>query len=1016
MGQLNEKEDPDKILSEINTFEESLKEENKTSTKTFNYAKNIIKEFQTYKLILDKIPKKKFGLSPLRKKIENNDNNNTNNENYDKNKIEEINHKFERVNKWIKMAKTPYYNNFHYIFQKIKRGSKEKDLVKRKKKLSYMGSSKNIKNGLKEKDIKNYRPRKQTDAEEFLNNDNTDLVIVTKKYKKTNSFDNSSLISNHENNNQKKNTGSRVNSFLDNYTDKKIEEKIVLFYLNNKSKFQERVFKGPPDSFRWISWCIVNEVPLDRDINIYNYYLTIDLENENKERIIRDIERTFSDQNISKDELRKKETSLYNVLKAFWNLDKEVGYCQGMNLMVGFLLLVSEGNELDCFYLLISNFSTTFKERKKNDFSFRGLYSEEFPLLYFLNFIFDNLLAENEPEIKNHLDEMGITYDLWIGQWFQTLFTIVLPINWCKRLWDCIYTDNIYFIVKFGIAFTRLIKNEIMEKNEEIDIIEFFKELKKYSLCPENKFLEQKIDINLLILKANKIKLDPEEYIKLFKKNGDNFDEFNKKMEKNNKISYLLEYGNHMVSDYKAKHRNTILFRSTIKEENIEEDKVININQIQGEVPSIKKDKKENEKKIIKNEKKNVKNEEQNSNQYYDPKDKKIKININKSIMENVKIFESKNDDNNQVKMNKINFKESSIEKKKNNSNYTNNNKKTSPNFNTDQKSNYTNTPYKHDQVKIPKIEISACVNTAKKETDDLSRYNKFLNKNYFPQTENQNKQQNFYKNLNSQENQKNINNINQNNLYQNYFENIYNQQNQQITNSPFKNQYYLNQVIPTNVKNNNLVGNDNINNKNMSNNNLKLKVIHIDNTIKYNNINNNNIYNNINNNLNNNYNYFNIINNNINMTNFNNFNLNNNINSNIESNSNINYKVNKNYNNSNFNNNINNIYYDNLGYKVNYTMNINANNNYNYNNINYINNNITKENKEEINNNITNNNLNNYDIYNNINNNDINNNQFQDSQTNVYYNYAPNQNQQKMCKVIKLYDANQQNNIDIKK
>ena len=36
-----------------------------------------------------------------------------------------------------------------------------------------------------------------------------------------------------------------------------------------------------------------------------------------------------------------------------------------MNLLVGFMLIISEGNELDTFYLLISNFSSTFIKRKK---------------------------------------------------------------------------------------------------------------------------------------------------------------------------------------------------------------------------------------------------------------------------------------------------------------------------------------------------------------------------------------------------------------------------------------------------------------------------------------------------------------------------------------------------------------------------------------------------------------------------------------------------------------------------
>ena len=842
MGQANEKEDPIQLLEKINFFEKKLKYENITSDKSFNFAKNIINEYQNYKSKIDNIPKKIFGIAPLNKKTELK----KNGENYDKNKVEEINHNYERINKWIKMAKTPYINNLHFIFQKIRGGSKEKK-NKNKKKMSFVGSMKN----LKDKDISNCKIRKQTEGDKssWLKNDNCDVVIKKKKLKKNNSCDNSSVVSNDNDNNKKYKD-------MDDYTDKKIEEKIALFYLNNKSKFLERVSKGPPNSFRWISWCIINDIPLEREMDIYNNYLTIELKKENKDAIIRDIERTFSDKNINNKELREKETSLYNILKAFWNLDKEVGYCQGMNLIVGFLLLISEGNELDTFYLLISNFSSTFKERKKYNYSFRGLFLEEFPLLYFLNFIFDILLEENIPEVKKHLDEMGITYDLWIGQWFQTLFTIILPVNWCKRVWDCIYSDNIYFLVKFGIAFTGLIKSEILEKTEEINIIDFFKDLKKYSLCPENKFLEEKSDINSLILKSNKIKLDPEEYIKLYKKKEEEiYNEFNLKMEKTEKISYLLKSGNKEIIEYKAKHRKTVLFRS-IEEENIGSDEVIIMNPIQNDLSKIRKNKFEND---------------NNEKIKYDPKNKKLKITIKKcrSIMENVKIFEIKNvsnEDNGKKieekgkEKNKVKEEFPSEEKNKNNvDNKVNNNKVPSQKCNIEPELNCFNTPYKYNQIKIPKIEIQESINNAQKDinSNTIEKYKKFINKKnnnqiYYPQTEYQNNQQNIIN--------KNINKINQNNLFQNYFGKIDNEQNNKknffINDSNKLESNQINKSIINNYNLNKYKDNMNVNNnksnfnynsisndcKNLNDNIISNEESNYKNIINYNNVKDNNI------------------------------------------------------------------------------------------------------------------------------------------------------------------------------
>ena len=606
MGQQNEIEEPEYILNQLNSYEEKLQKENIFSEDSFQIAKNIAKEYISYKTILDKHPKKK-----QEKK------NKTNNDNYDRNKLDEISHKFDRINKWIKMAKTPYKNNLQFFLNKITgedKKIKNNNLFKDKSTDNIFGRGARRKNNKLNNNLFN---QDFPETERKIKN-NEPLIIKKAKKKKTKSSDKSKRKGSDIDN---KNNINNINNIImiQNYSDKNIEEKIISFYNHNKSKYKERLFKGPPECFRWISWCIINEIPLERDINIYNNYLVKDLEVENKNSIIRDIQRTFSDINIDKEALRKKETSLYNVLKAFWNLDDQIGYCQGMNLLVGFMLIISEGNELDTFYLLISNFSSTFIKRKNYEYSLRGLFSEEFPLLAFLNFIFDILLEENVPEIKNHLDELGITYDLWIGQWFQTLFTIVLPTNWCKRVWDCIFSDNIYFLVKFGIVFTKLIKTEILEKDEEIDVINFFKDLQKYSMCPENKFLENKTDINTLIIKANKIKLDPEEYIKLYKKRNENYNSFKIEMDRNNGVIYPLEIGNSAWNDYKLNNRVTILFE---KEEKDNKKDSVNLHQIQE--MNAEDEKEENN--IIEDD--NTKKNSNNIN--YDPKTKKISIKINK--------------------------------------------------------------------------------------------------------------------------------------------------------------------------------------------------------------------------------------------------------------------------------------------------------------------------------------------------------------------------------------------------
>ena len=755
MGQQNEIEEPEFILDQLNSYEEQIKKDDIFSEDSFQIAKNIAKEYITYKDILDKNQKKKqykndqIDIS----------------EDYDRNKLEEIKNKFDRINKWIKMAKTPYRNNFQHFLNKITgedKKVKNNNLFKDKSTDNIFGR------GFKRKNNKfNNNILGQNFPETERKDKNKEIIKKGKKEKRTTSLDKykSKGSDSDQKNKQRKN--------FENYNDKNIEDKILSFYNHNKSKYKERLFKGPPECFRWLSWIIANQIPLERDINIYNNYLVKDLEEENKNSIIRDIQRTFSDVNMDEMALRKKETSLYNVLKAFWNLDEQIGYCQGMNLVVGFMLIISEGNELDTFYMLISNFSETFNKRKTYEYSFRGLFSEEFPLLSFLNFIFDILLEENIPEIKNHLEELGISYDLWIGQWFQTLFTIILPLNMCKRVWDCIFSDNIYFLVKFGIAFTKLIKTEILDKTEEIDVINFFKELQKFSMYPDNKFLESKCDIDTLITKASKIKLDPEEYIKLYRRRNENYGEFKSMMDKNSKISYNLEIGNISYINYKLNCRETVLFE---KDNNEKEKDTANSDQIKE---LYGKDLKKNEN-IIENEKK------QNNKIDIEPKIKQndIKINenqINKEDKNEIKIkpiLQRKNNINTNKKLFIPKQEIFDFEKNKNNMDKIFNENKGEKTNNKINRSNNLNPTYKKKKMNQMPFNKDKNINKIKNNYDNNINYdynnidndnNKNMNNNEIKINSNDNNNNNF-----NMINKKMINNEIDYNISNN-FNNIYN-------------------------------------------------------------------------------------------------------------------------------------------------------------------------------------------------------------------------------------------------
>ena len=527
MGLINEKEEPSLIL-ELLKENQSLIENNASNEYSFELIHKIINYYEELQSIIKKNEKKSF--------IETNDNNNYNfpikNK---KNYLNEINHQLNRIKKWIFMAKTK---------DNLQRSIRGKSFVSKNEAFHNVF--------LKNLNICN-------------SNDSKEIIIQSpnkKVYKKlTNKY------ANFENNN--------IN--ITDYTDFKIEKGIKNFFIKNNNKFLERVYKGPPECFRLTSWMVLNNIPLDRNKEIYEFYSKKELNLEIKNSIIKDIQRTFPTENT--EILRPKEKKLYSVLKAFSNLDIELGYCQGMNLIVAFLLNVSNFNESETFFLLISIFSSTFKERGINynyNFSMRGMFNNGFPLLLFMNYIFDKEFTKLLPDLKKKFEDFSITYDVWIGKWFQTLFTIVLPIEWCKRLFDCVFVNGIFFQINFGLAFIIFLEKNLMNFEDEIELLNYFQELIDSPLNVNKKILVD-FTIEDLIKKSEKIRINIKDY---YNKYLEEFPSFEDDIERNN-IEYNIigieEINKNIFNLINFDRKETILFESedeeSLKSDDKEEEK-----------------------------------------------------------------------------------------------------------------------------------------------------------------------------------------------------------------------------------------------------------------------------------------------------------------------------------------------------------------------------------------------------------------------------------------------------------
>lgn len=289
------------------------------------------------------------------------------------------------------------------------------------------------------------------------------------------------------------------------------------FIISDKTKFLERVCKGPPDCFRWVAWMIAADIEQERKEEIFVNLLNQTIDNKTDIQIKKDLNRTLTDEKLFSMDMSK--TCLYNVLRAYANCDKDVSYCQGMNFIAAFLLIVSDFNEVDTLYMMMFLFMFN-----KSNLGIRGFYIINFPLLSLYSYQFNHLFEKDFPVLKKHFEKLEIPNELWISKWFQTLFTICIPLDILIRLWDCIFVKGIEFLFNFALSLIKVLEKDLIKYNDISDICEYFKSMNPYNYNKNSSkclkldmeaIMKDAIKMNISKNLLNNLKLEYQEKFKI---------------------------------------------------------------------------------------------------------------------------------------------------------------------------------------------------------------------------------------------------------------------------------------------------------------------------------------------------------------------------------------------------------------------------------------------------------------------------------------------------------------------
>ena len=180
----------------------------------------------------------------------------------------------------------------------------------------------------------------------------------------------------------------------------------------------------------------------------------LDITGDNLRQIQKDITRTYPSRIIfnHKEKILQK---LENVLRAFSVYDPRIKYCQGMNLIVAFLLYHCE--EYVAFWLFVSLIE---------EYGLRNCYMENFPGLKMHTMRVEKILQKEYPSYWDKFQKLGVKIEIIMINWLFSLFSGLIPLELQMDFYKGFFSQGWLFFYQMCISSIINLKGEFFEVDE----------------------------------------------------------------------------------------------------------------------------------------------------------------------------------------------------------------------------------------------------------------------------------------------------------------------------------------------------------------------------------------------------------------------------------------------------------------------------------------------------------------------------------------------------------------------
>ncbi|XP_069460102.1 EVI5-like protein isoform X2 [Ambystoma mexicanum] len=257
---------------------------------------------------------------------------------------------------------------------------------------------------------------------------------------------------------------------------------------------KELIRKGIPHHFRAIVWqllCSATDMPVKNQ-----YSELLKMSSPCEKLIRRDIARTYPEHDFFKGQDSLGQEVLFNVMKAYSLVDREVGYCQGSAFIVGLLLMQMPEEEAFCVFV-----------RLMQEYRLRELFKPSMAELGLCIYQFEYLLQEQLPELNIHFRSQSFHTSMYASSWFLTLFLTTFPLPVATRVFDIFIYEGLEIIFRVGMALLQVNQAELMQLDME-GMSQYFQKVipHQFESCPDK-----------MILRAYQIKYNPKKMKRLEK-------------------------------------------------------------------------------------------------------------------------------------------------------------------------------------------------------------------------------------------------------------------------------------------------------------------------------------------------------------------------------------------------------------------------------------------------------------------------------------------------------------------